>query len=96
MTKTMGVSGQGSQAIGMGMDLLELSAAKDKFAQAEAVLGWSVPEICQSQSDKISRTLSLYVVESILADLMRNEDTNPTWLPVTVGRIYRPLRRWSF
>jgi len=29
---------------------IELSA-KDKFAQAEAVLG-SVPEICQSQSDK--------------------------------------------
>jgi len=61
----VGVSGQGSQAIGMGMDLLELSAAKDKFAQAEEILGWSVPEICQSQSDQISRTLytqpSLYV-----------------------------------
>ena len=82
MTKTAWVfPGQGSQAIGMGMDLLELSAAKDKFAQAEEVLGWSVPEICQSQSDKISRTLytqpSLYVVESILADLMRERGHQP-------------------
>jgi len=60
---------------------IELSA-KDKFAQAEAVLGWSVPEICQSQSDiRIYTQPSLYVAESILADLMRNEDTNPTWLP---------------
>jgi [acyl-carrier-protein] S-malonyltransferase len=65
----------------MGMDLLELSPAKDKFAQAEEILGWSVPEICQSQSDQVSRTLytqpSLYVVESILADLMRERGHQP-------------------
>ena len=82
MIKTAWVfPGQGSQSIGMGMDLLEVSAAKDKFAQAEAILGWSVPEICQSPSDKISRTLytqpSLYVVESILADLMRERGHQP-------------------
>ena len=73
--------GQGSQAIGMGMDLLELSAARDKFKQAEEILGWSVPEICQNESDQISRTLytqpSLYVVESILADLMRERGHQP-------------------
>jgi [acyl-carrier-protein] S-malonyltransferase len=65
----------------MGMDLLELSYAKDKFAQAEEILGWSVPEICQSEEDKISRTLytqpSMYVVESILADLMRERGQHP-------------------
>lgn len=82
MTKTAWVfPGQGSQAIGMGVDLLELSAAKDKFEQAEEILGWSVPEICQSEDDKISRTLytqpSLYVVESILADLMREQGHKP-------------------
>lgn len=82
MTKTGWVfPGQGSQAIGMGVDLLELRLAKDKFAQAEEILGWSVPEICQSEEDKISRTLytqpSLYVVESILADLMRERGYNP-------------------
>jgi len=82
MTKTAWVfPGQGSQAIGMGMDLLELSYAKDKFAQAEEILGWSVPEICQSEEEKISRTLytqpSMYVVESILADLMRERGQHP-------------------
>ena len=82
MTKTAWVfPGQGSQAIGMGMDLFELSAAKDKFEQAEEILGWSVPEICQNESDQISRTLytqpSLYVVESILADLMQERKHQP-------------------
>lgn len=82
MTKTAWVfPGQGSQAIGMGVDLLELSPAKDKFEQAEEILGWSVPEICQSEDDKVSRTLytqpSLYVVESILADLMRERGYKP-------------------
>ena len=46
MTKTAWVfPGQGSQSVGMGMDLLELSAAKDKFELAQEILGWSVPEI---------------------------------------------------
>ena len=82
MTKTAWVfPGQGSQAIGMGMDLLDLSTAKDKFEQAEEILGWSVAEICQSEEDQVSRTLytqpSLYVVESILADLMRERGHQP-------------------
>lgn len=78
MTKTAWVfPGQGSQAIGMGIDLLDASYAKDKFAQAEEILGWSVTEVCQSEDDKISRTLytqpSMYVVESILTDLLREK-----------------------
>ncbi len=81
MTKTAWIfPGQGSQAIAMGADLLELSVAKDKFAQAEEILGWSVAEVCQ-QEDKLSRTLytqpSLYVVESILAHLMREHGHQP-------------------
>lgn len=82
MTKTAWVfPGQGSQTIGMGSDLLELEAAKQKFAQAEEILGWSVTEICQSEDDKVSRTLytqpCLYVVESILADLMQQQGQHP-------------------
>jgi [acyl-carrier-protein] S-malonyltransferase len=82
MTKTAWVfPGQGSQAIGMGTDLLDLPDAKAKFEQAEQILGWSVPEICQSQEDKVSRTFytqpCLYVVESILADMMRSSGHQP-------------------
>lgn len=82
MTKTAWVfPGQGSQAIGMGLDLLETSLGKQRFAQAETLLEWSVPQVCQSQEDKLSRTLytqpCLYVVSAILVDLMREQGLNP-------------------
>ena len=75
MTKTAWVfPGQGSQKVGMGLDLLDLPSAKAKFEQANKILGWSVTEICQSEEEKLSQTLytqpCLYVVESILADEM--------------------------
>jgi [acyl-carrier-protein] S-malonyltransferase len=75
MTKTAWVfPGQGSQALGMGSDVLELPLAKEKFAQAEEILGWSVIEICNNDAEKLSHTLytqpCLYVVESILADIL--------------------------
>jgi [acyl-carrier-protein] S-malonyltransferase len=82
MTKTAWVfPGQGSQTVGMGLDLLDIPSAKEKFAEAEAILGWSVTEICQSDADNLARTLytqpSLYVVESILADIVRERGHQP-------------------
>jgi [acyl-carrier-protein] S-malonyltransferase len=69
--------GQGSQAVGMGIDLQDLPIAKEKFSQAEEILGWSVLEICQGEEDKLSRTLytqpCLYTVESILVDLLKEK-----------------------
>jgi [acyl-carrier-protein] S-malonyltransferase len=85
MTKTAWVfPGQGSQAIGMDMDLLESPEAMAKFKRAEQILGWSVIEICQSQDDKVSHTLytqpCLYVVESTLADLLKANGQYPDYV----------------
>ncbi|MBW4440226.1 MAG: ACP S-malonyltransferase [Plectolyngbya sp. WJT66-NPBG17] len=85
MAKTAWVfPGQGSQAIGMGLDLLEIPAAKAKFDQAEKILGWSVVEICQNAENKVSQTLytqpCLYVVETILADLLMAKGRSPDYV----------------
>jgi len=75
MTKTAWVfPGQGSQKVGMGLDLKDIAIAKAKFAEAEKILGWSVLDMCQGEEETLARTLytqpCLYVVESILADLL--------------------------
>jgi [acyl-carrier-protein] S-malonyltransferase len=67
--------GQGSQAIGMGVDLLEIDPAKATFDRAAEILGWSVTEVCQNDEAKLNSTQftqpCLYVVECILVDLLR-------------------------
>ena len=75
MTKTAWVfPGQGSQTVGMGVDLQDIPAAKVKFETAEKILGWSVLDICQGDEKTLARTLytqpCLYVLESILVDLL--------------------------
>lgn len=75
MTKTAWVfPGQGSQTVGMGVDLQELPVAQNLFEQAEQILGWSVLDVCQGDEEQLSRTIytqpCLYVIESILADLL--------------------------
>jgi [acyl-carrier-protein] S-malonyltransferase len=78
MTTAWVFPGQGSQAPGMGLNLLELPGAAEKFAQAESLLGWSVLERCQTNLEELSRTLytqpCLYVVESILVDWQKQQD----------------------
>ena len=75
MTKTAWVfPGQGSQAVGMGQDLPDIPEAQAKLAAAEQILGWSITDICQGDEQTLARTLytqpCLYVVESILCDLL--------------------------
>ncbi|MFB2645487.1 ACP S-malonyltransferase [Raphidiopsis sp. BLCC-F218] len=82
MTKTAWVfPGQGSQSLNMGIDLLSIESAKTKFDQARNILGWSVDEICRSDEAKLSQTVytqpCLYVVESIMADLLRERGQKP-------------------
>ncbi len=56
--------GQGSQAVGMGVDLATTPIGKDRFQQAENILGWSVLDKCQGGGngviyDFVHPTLSL-------------------------------------
>jgi [acyl-carrier-protein] S-malonyltransferase len=67
--------GQGSQVVGMGMDLLDRPVTKSRFHEAAAVLGWSVTTICRGDLAVLSQTRytqpCMYVVETVLADLLR-------------------------
>lgn len=74
--------GQGSQAIGMGVDLLAIDSAKATLDRAAAILGWSVVDICQNDEVKLSNTRytqpCLYVIESILVDLLKQRGLTPS------------------
>lgn len=80
MTKTIWIfPGQGSQAVGMGLDLAEVG--KDKFAKAEQILGWSILEKSQTDATELSKTQftqpSLYVISAILADVLKAKGVKP-------------------
>lgn len=75
MTKAAWVfPGQGSQAVGMGIDLQNVPTGRVKYETANEILGWSVLDVCQGYDTTLARTLytqpCLYVVESILVDLL--------------------------
>ncbi len=73
--------GQGSQALNMGVDLLEIASANTTFDRAAEILGWSVVDICQNEPEKLANTAytqpCLYVVESILVDLLQAKGLTP-------------------
>ena len=82
MTKTAWVfPGQGSQAACMGIDLISLPAVKTKFEIAGQILGWSVLKKCGGEEAELSQTLytqpCLYVIESILTDLLKERGQQP-------------------
>ncbi len=72
--------GQGSQILGMGLDLLAIDAAKATFDRAAEILGWSVVEICQDE-EKLANTQytqpCLYVMECILVDQLKYKGLTP-------------------
>jgi [acyl-carrier-protein] S-malonyltransferase len=85
MTKTAWIfPGQGSQSVGMGVDLQDIPEAQTKFQQAEDILGWSILDKCQGDEEELSRTLytqpCLYVIESILADLLLEKGQSPDFV----------------
>ncbi len=76
--------GQGSQAVGMGFDLAETAIAKEKYQQAETILGWSVLDKCQGDEESLALTQNtqpcLYVIEAILADLLKDKGFSPDYV----------------
>jgi [acyl-carrier-protein] S-malonyltransferase len=73
--------GQGSQVLGMGVDLLEIDRAKATFDRAAEILGWSVVDICQNDEVKLANTRytqpCLYVIECILVDALKQRGALP-------------------
>jgi [acyl-carrier-protein] S-malonyltransferase len=85
MTKIAWVfPGQGSQAVGMGMDLLSFPGVKAKFDLASELLEWSVADRLQGDPTELSKTLytqpCLYIVETILADLLKTQGKAPDFV----------------
>ena len=66
--------GQGSQKLGMGIDLLRYPFARSRFEQAQKILDWSVLEVCQNWQ-KLNLTIytqpCLYVIQTLLIDLLK-------------------------
>jgi [acyl-carrier-protein] S-malonyltransferase len=82
MTKTAWVyPGQGSQKVGMGSDLVDLPLGEKRLKIASEILGWSVLDKCQGEEEELSRTLytqpCLFVIESILTDLLQEKGQKP-------------------
>jgi len=80
MTKNVWIfPGQGSQAVGMGLDLAEVG--KDKFDKAEQILGWSILEKSQTDATELAKTQitqpCLYVISAILADVLKSKGAKP-------------------
>ncbi len=65
----------------MGLDLQTVPLAMARFQEAEAILGWSVRDRCQGDEAELARTLytqpCLYVIETILVDLLRDRGHQP-------------------
>lgn len=85
MTKTAWVfPGQGSQAVGMGMDLLSIPEAKARFDLASEILGWNVSDRIQGDATELSATLytqpCLYIVETILTDQLKAKGKTPDFV----------------
>ena len=68
--------GQGSQILGMGLELLENPFAQERFKTAQQILGWSVSDVCQDL-ELLNQTLyaqpSLYLFMTTLVDLFKQQ-----------------------
>jgi [acyl-carrier-protein] S-malonyltransferase len=73
--------GQGSQAVGMGIDLFNQELAQEKLKEAEKILGWAIADKCQGEITELSKTQftqpCLYVISAILIDMLKSKGYIP-------------------
>ena len=82
--------GQGSQKIGMGQDVIELTDAKRRFDLASNIFNKDLYQICSFQNDSNSdeknldntknTQICLFLVESILLDSLKSKGYQPNYL----------------
>ncbi len=83
MTTAFLYPGQGAQKVGMAADLLENSElARERFALAKELLGFDLEAIVQEDADGLLGQTqytqpALFVVESILTDLVKEKGVEP-------------------
>jgi len=75
--------GQGSQQVGMGLDLYQTyPEAKEIFHQANHLLGFSLSQLCfegpeEKLNQDLNAQLAIYTVSSILTEILKNNDVLP-------------------
>ena len=79
--------GQGSQVLGMGMDFSDrFSIARDTFAEADSILGYTLSRICREDPDALNQTQytqpALYVCSLAIWNALNQElkDVLPAWM----------------
>ncbi|MEN6295359.1 MAG: ACP S-malonyltransferase [Chloroherpetonaceae bacterium] len=79
MSNALLFPGQGSQYVGMGKDyFLNNNYAKEKYEQADAILGFSISDICfNGPIEKLTETrytqLALFIHSAIIYDLLKDK-----------------------
>ena len=67
--------GQGSQQVGMGVDLFE--RFPEKLLEADEILGYSVEELCMEEGERLNETCftqpALFVVSCLMLEQWREE-----------------------
>jgi [acyl-carrier-protein] S-malonyltransferase len=75
--------GQGSEYVGMGLDLYETyPEAKDLFQQADQILGFPLSKLCfegpgEELNQDLNAQLAIYTISCILCDLLKKNNIVP-------------------